>query len=84
MSFLWQIKDEVNRYWGVGALGVLFLCFCLFFLLDKEKNRAMKVYLCYAGFVVLGIANPVSLYVLEKTNNMGVFERLFWLFLSPV
>lgn len=83
MSYLWDLKDQVNRYWGVGALGVFFAVFCLFFLLEKGKQKAMKVYLWYAFFILFAIMNPLSLYVIDKTNNMDVYERFFWLLFSP-
>ncbi|MBR1692775.1 MAG: MBL fold metallo-hydrolase, partial [Lachnospiraceae bacterium] len=84
MSFLWHLKDEVDRYWGVGALGLLFAAFCLFFLLNKEKSREMRTYLWYAFFILFAVMNPVSLYLIDKTNNLDVYERFFWLLLSPV
>ena len=84
MDYIWNLKDEVNKYWSIGALGILFLCFLLFFAFDKEKSRAVKVYLWYAFFILFAIMNPLSLYLIEKTNNMDVYERFFWLLLSPV
>jgi len=84
MSFLWDLKEQVNRYWSIGALGVLFLSFCLYFLLDKEKSRMMKVYLWYVFFILFAIMNPLSLYVIDKTDNMDVYERCFWLLFSPL
>ena len=84
MEILWHLKDKVNMYWGVGALGVLFVSFCFRFLMKKEKNRQMKVYLWYAFLILFAIMNPLSLYVIDITGNTDVYERFFWLLFSPV
>lgn len=84
MELLWHLKDKVNMYWGVGALGVLFVAFCFWFLMKKEKKRQMKVYLWYVFLILFAIMNPLSLYVIDLTGNTDVYERFFWLLLSPV
>ena len=57
MELLWHLKDKVNMYWGVGALGVLFVAFCFWFLMKKEKKRQMKVYLWYVFLILFAIMN---------------------------
>lgn len=84
MEILWHLKDKVNTYWGVGALEVLFLCFCFWFLMKKEKTKPMKVYLWYIFLILFAIMNPLSLYIIDITGNTGVYERFFWLLFSPV
>lgn len=84
MEFIWHLKDKVNLYWGVGSLGILFLCAFLFYMFGKEKSRQIKVYLWYVFIILFAIMNPVSLYVIDVTGNMGVYERFFWLLCSPV
>lgn len=84
MEILWHLKDKVNMYWGVGALGVLFVAFCIWFVIKKEKTRQMKVYLWYIFLILFAIMNPLSLYVIDITGNTGVYERFFWLLFSPV
>lgn len=84
MEILWHLKDKVNMYWGVGAFGILFLFFCLWFGVKKEKNRQIKVHLWYIFLVLFAIMNPLSLYVIDITGNTGVYERFFWLLFSPV
>ena len=44
----------------------------------------MKVYVWYLGIACIFMLNPLSLYVIDKTGNMDVYERFFWLLLSPV
>ena len=84
MEILWHLKEKVNMYWGVGALGILFLFFCLWFGIRKEKNRQIKVHLWYVFLILFAIMNPLSLYVIDVTGNTGVYERFFWLLFSPV
>ncbi|MCR5419279.1 MAG: MBL fold metallo-hydrolase [Lachnospiraceae bacterium] len=75
---------KIKEYFGYGAVMTLFLCALLFFLAMREKERSLKIYLVYLGIVAVGMLNPLTVYVLDKTNNLTVFERFFWLMLSPV
>lgn len=84
MLWLNTLKEEVNTYWGTGAFGLLFLGAFLFFFLKKEKSPEMKVYLWYGAILMFLIGNPILLTVVSKAKMMNVFERFFWLLLSPV
>lgn len=84
MEFIWHLKEEVNIYWGLGSLGILFLCALFFYLVQKEKKKEVRVYLWYVFLTLFAIMNPVSMYVIDMTGNMGVYERFFWLLFSPV
>ncbi|MBD5464404.1 MAG: MBL fold metallo-hydrolase [Lachnospiraceae bacterium] len=84
MWWLDTLKEEVNTYWGTGAFGLLFLGAFLFFFLKKEKSREMKVYLWYGAILMFLIGNPIFLTIVSKAKMMKVFERFFWLLLSPV
>ena len=44
----------------------------------------MKVYVWYLGIACIFMLNPLSLYVIDKTGNMDVYERFFCLLLSPL
>lgn len=67
---------------GTGCAGILFVCAVLFWLLKKEKSRQMKLYLTYVLVVFVAMANPLSLYLIDSTGNMEVYERFFWLFMT--
>lgn len=84
MEILWHLKEKVNMYWGVGALGILLLAFCIWFVMEKKKSKQMKVHLWYIFLILFAIMNPLSLYVIDITGNTGVYERFFWLLFSPV
>ena len=84
MQLYRNMELKINEYMGTGAVVMFFACLLLFWLLKKEKSRQMKVYLFYALFVVIGMTNPLSLYVIEKSGNMNVYERFFWLLMIPV
>lgn len=82
--WLTTIKEEVNKYWEIGAIGLLFLGAVLYFFIKKDKSRELESYLWYVLFLVLLIINPIFLKLVESANYMEVYERFFWLFLSPV
>ena len=84
MLWLNTLKEEVNTYWGTGAFGLLFLGAFLLFFLKKEKKPEMKVYLWYGAILMFLIGNPILLTIVSKAKMMKVFERFFWLLLSPV
>lgn len=69
-------------YFGVGSIGILFLCALLLWCVKKGKSRQMKFYVYYVVIALVGMMNPVSLYVIDKTGNMEVYERFFWLLMT--
>ena len=84
VQLLTDLKEKTDVYFGLGSIGILFLCAFLFWCVYKEKSRMMKVYVWYLGIACIFMLNPLSLYVIDKTGNMDVYERFFWLLLSPV
>lgn len=84
MLWLETIKNEVSTFWGTGAIGLLFLSALLFFFLKKKKTVEAKVYLWYCLIIMLLISNPLFLKLVEQESMMDVFERFFWLLLSPL
>lgn len=80
---LWlDLKSKLNMYFGTGSIAVLFLCALLFWVIRKEKSRQMRFYVYYVVIALVGMLNPVSLYVIDKTGNMEVYERFFWLLMT--
>lgn len=84
MVWLETLKEEVNTYWGTGAFGLLFLSAFLLFFLRKRKTPEQKVCLWYGFLLMLVICNPGFLTIVSKAGMMNVFERFFWLLLSPL
>ena len=84
VQLLTDLKEKTDVYFGLGSIGILFICAFLFWCIYKEKSRMMKVYVWYLGIACIFMLNPLSLYVIDKTGNMDVYERFFWLLLSPV
>lgn len=84
MLWLETIKEEVSTYWGTGAFGLLFLSAFLFFFSKKKKTVETKVYLWYCAILMAVVFNPLFLEIVSKENMMDVFERFFWLLLSPL
>jgi len=77
-----ELKDKINMYFGTGSIGILFVCALLLWLIKKEKSRQMRFYVYYVVIALVGMLNPISLFVIEKTGNMEVFERFFWLLMT--
>ena len=69
-------------YFGEGSIGILFVCALLLWVVKKEKSRQLKFYVYYVIVALIGMMNPLSLYVIDKTGNMEVFERFFWLLMT--
>ena len=84
MLWLETIKENVSTYWGTGAFGLLFLCAFLFFFLKKKKTDETKVYLWYCVILMLLVFNPIFLKIVSEMDMTEVFERFFWLLLSPL
>lgn len=82
--WLTTIKEEVDKYWGIGAIGLLFFGSVLYFYVKKEKSRELKSYIWYVLFLMLLIINPIFLRFIESADYTEVYERFFWLFLSPI
>ena len=82
MSVFFDLKDKINMYFGEGSIGILFLCALLLWCVKKEKSRQLKFYVYYVVISFVGMMNPVSLYVIDKTGNMEVYERFFWLLMT--
>lgn len=82
MSIYLDLKNKIDMYFGEGSIGILFLCALLFWIAKKEKSRQLKFYVSYVVVALIGMMNPVSLYVIDKTGNMEVFERFFWLLMT--
>lgn len=84
MEFIWHLKEEVNIYWGLGSLGILFLCALFYYLVQRKRKKEIRVYLWYVFLTLFAIMNPISMYVIDLTGNMDVYERFFWLLFAPV
>lgn len=69
-------------YFGAGSIGILFVCVLLFWMIKKEKSRQLRFYLYFVGIALVGMFNPLSLALIDKTGNMEVFERFFWLLMT--
>lgn len=82
MGVFFDLKEKIDMYFGVGSIGILFLCALLLWCVKKEKSRQMKFYVCYVVIALIGMLNPVSLFVIDKTGNMEVYERFFWLLMT--
>lgn len=82
MNLFYGFELKLNEYMGIGIQGILFVCAVLYFFLKKEKSVQVKLYITYVAVLAVVMANPVSLYVLDKTGNMEVYERFFWLFMT--
>ncbi len=79
-----DVFDKIKEYSGFGSIVILFLCAVLFLWMSREKERVTKIYLVYFALMLVAVFNPVTILVLEKTNNLSVFERFLWLLISPV
>ena len=82
MGVFFDLKEKIDMYFGVGSIGIIFLCALLLWCVKKEKSRQMKFYVYYVVIALVGMMNPVSLYVIDKTGNMEVYERFFWLLMT--
>lgn len=82
MSVFFDLKDKIDMYFGEGSIGILFLCALLLWVVKKEKSRQLKFYVYYVVIAFIGMLNPVSLFVIDKTGNMEVYERFFWLLMT--
>lgn len=82
MGVFFDLKEKIDMYFGVGSIGILFLCALLLWCVKKEKSRQMKFYVYYVVIALIGMLNPVSLFVIDKTGNMEVYERFFWLLMT--
>ena len=67
VQLLTDLKEKTDVYFGLGSIGILFLCAFLFWCVYKEKSRMMKVYVWYLGIACIFMLNPLSLYVIDKT-----------------
>lgn len=83
MLIFQDLKDKTDIYFGTGSIGILFVCGLLFWLVKKEKSPRLRLYVNYLVVALIGMLNPLSLYVIDKTGNMGVYERFFWLLMTP-
>lgn len=83
MTIYQDLKDKIDQYLGTGSIIILFLCALLFWILVREKSRQMKLYVMYVIVSLVMMLNPIALYVIDKSGNMDVYERFFWLLLSP-
>ncbi len=82
MSIFLDLKNKIDMYFGEGSIGILFLCVLLLWIVKKEKSRQLRFYVYYVVVALVGMMNPLSLYVIDKTGNMEVFERFFWLLMT--
>lgn len=82
MSVFFDLKDKIDMYFGEGSIGILFLCALLLWCVKKEKSRQLKFYVYYVVIALVGMMNPLSLFVIDKTGNMEVYERFFWLLMT--
>ncbi len=82
MHVMFELKDKLDMYFGSGSIGILFVCALLFWIAKKEKSRQLRFYVYYIIIAIVGMMNPISLYVIDKTGNMDVYERFFWLLMT--
>ena len=82
MSVFFDLKEKIDMYFGAGSIGILFLCGLLFWIVKKEKSRQLRFYVYYVVISLIGMMNPVSLFAIDKTGNMEVYERFFWLLMT--
>ena len=82
VSVLFELKDKIDMYFGTGSIGILFVCALLLWMVRKEKSNQMRFYVYYVVTAFVAMFNPVSLFVLDKTGHMEVFERFFWLLMT--
>ncbi len=82
MNIFLDLKNKIDMYFGEGSIGILFLCVLLLWIVKKEKSRQLRFYIYYVVTALVGMMNPLSLYVIDKTGNMEVFERFFWLLMT--
>ncbi len=82
MSVFFDLKDKIDMYFGEGSIGILFLCALLLWCVKKEKSRQVKFYVYYVVIALVGMLNPISLFVIDRTGNMEVYERFFWLLMT--
>lgn len=84
MAIYQDLKEKIDIYFGTGSICILFLCALLFWAVNREKSRQMRLYVTYLVISLLAMMNPLSLYVIDKSGNMDVYERFFWLLMTPV
>lgn len=84
MLFYQDLKEKINVYFGVGSVCILFLCALLFWAVHREKSTKMRIYVTYLTVSLAAMMNPLSLYVIDRTGNMDVYERFFWLLMTPL
>ncbi len=82
MSIFFDLKEKIDMYFGEGSIGILFVCALLLWVVKKEKSRQLRFYVYYVVTALVAMMNPISLYVIDKTGNMEVFERFFWLLMT--
>ena len=75
VQLLTDLKEKTDVYFGLGSIGILFLCAFLFWCVYKEKSRMMKVYVWYLGIACIFMLNPLSLYVIDKTRKFFHINR---------
>lgn len=83
MVILQELKEKTDSYFGTGAIGILFFCGILFWIIKKDKSPGLSMYMHYLAVTLVGMLNPLSLYVIHKSGNIEVFERFFWLLMTP-
>lgn len=84
MYYYQDLKEKLDMYFGTGSVCMLFLCALLFWTVNREKGRQLRLYVTYLVISLLAMMNPLSLYVIDKSGNMDVYERFFWLLMTPL
>ncbi|MBQ8527267.1 MAG: MBL fold metallo-hydrolase [Lachnospiraceae bacterium] len=84
MELLRGLELKTNEYLGIGTIGIFFACAILFWCLKKEKSVQIRFFTTYILVAVIGMMNPLSLYVIDRSGNMNVYERFFWLLMTPM
>nr|MBQ8252742.1 hypothetical protein [Lachnospiraceae bacterium] len=82
MDILFDLKYKIDLYFGWGSVGILFVCALLLWIIRNEKSKQLRFYVTYVVITFIGMFNPVTIYVLDKTYNIEVFERFFWLLMT--
>lgn len=84
MQIYTDLFNKINLYMGQGSIVLLFLCAFFFWMLQKEKGEKLRIYIRYLLIIVILSMNPLSLYIVDRSGNMDVYERFFWIFMTPL
>lgn len=79
MEIFFFLKDVWNTFWGTELYNALFyISLFILFLFEKDKFKRAE-YVWYSLIVIVGIFNPISVFIGEKLwgTSVAYFCRLF-------